>query len=97
MKSFLSPLVLLLAINFVFSTDQLSAQDDSAKTETQETAEVPAALAQFPLTLTDAGKTLTYRGHGGAEEARAEVAKLIEALVKQGIGFTALAHRGWKP
>ena len=44
MKSFLSPLVLLLAMNFVFSADQLSAQDDAAKTETQEPAEVPAAL-----------------------------------------------------
>jgi ABC-2 type transport system ATP-binding protein len=51
---------------------------------------VPAALSAFPLTLTDEGKTLTYRGHGGADEARAEVAKLIEALVKQGIGFTAI-------
>ena len=44
MKSFLSPLVLLLAMNVVFSADQLSAQDDAAKTETQEPAEVPAAL-----------------------------------------------------
>ncbi len=54
---------------------------------------VPASLSAFPLTLTDEGKTLTYRGHGGADEAKAEVAKLIEALVKQGIGFNAIDTR----
>ncbi|PKB25233.1 ABC-2 type transport system ATP-binding protein [Novosphingobium kunmingense] len=51
---------------------------------------VPAALADFPLSLSEDGATLTYRGHGGADEARAEVAHLVEALVRAGIGFTAI-------
>ncbi len=55
---------------------------------------VPAVLERYPLTLSDDGATLTYRGHGGADEARAEVARLIEALVQSGIAFTALdTHR----
>lgn len=54
---------------------------------------VPAALADYPLTLSDDGMGLTYRGHGGADEAKAEVAHLVEALVRSGIGFTALDTR----
>ena len=63
---------------------------EAAVSLAESMATVPAALAAFPLSLSDAGKTLTYRGHGGADEAKAEVAKLIEALVRQGIGFTAI-------
>ncbi|MGH6786762.1 MAG: ABC transporter ATP-binding protein [Novosphingobium sp.] len=51
---------------------------------------VPAALAQFPLTLSEDGLTLTYRGHGETDDAKAEVARLIEALVRSGTAFTAL-------
>jgi len=32
-------------------------------------------------------------GHGGADDARAEVARLVESLVRQGIGFTAIDTR----
>ncbi|MFM5885951.1 MAG: ABC transporter ATP-binding protein [Novosphingobium sp.] len=51
---------------------------------------VPSALAAYPLALSDDGKTLTYRGHGGADEARGEVARLVAALVRADIAFTAL-------
>ncbi len=44
MKSFLSPLALLFIVNLVFPTAQLMSQEDSPKTETQESAKVPAAL-----------------------------------------------------
>ena len=52
--------------------------------------EIPGALAEFPLTLSEDGQTLTYRGHGETAEAREQVAKLIEALVRQNIAFTGL-------
>ncbi|MBS0482530.1 MAG: ABC transporter ATP-binding protein [Proteobacteria bacterium] len=54
---------------------------------------VPASLAAYPLTLSEDGRTLTYRGHGGAAEARAEVARLIKALVGADIGFSAIDTR----
>ena len=49
---------------------------------------IPQVLANFPLTLSDDGLTLTYRGHGESDDARAEVARLIEALVHSGTAFT---------
>ena len=51
---------------------------------------IPAALAAFPLTLSEDGCKLTYRGHGETDDAKAEVARLIEALVRSGTAFTAL-------
>ena len=59
----------------------------------QTLAAIPPALASYPLTLSQDGARLTYRAHGGAEEARGEVARLIQALVGAGIGFTALDTR----
>ena len=51
-------------------------------------SEVPATLGEFPLTLSERGTMLTYKGTGSTEEAKAEVARLIQALVAQGIVFT---------
>ncbi|MDE2435850.1 MAG: ABC transporter ATP-binding protein [Sphingomonadales bacterium] len=56
-------------------------------------ADVPARLAAYPLTLSDDGLKLTYRGHGGATEAKAEVAHLVQALVEARMGFSALDTR----
>ena len=49
---------------------------------------IPAALGDFPLTLSDGGQTLCYRGAGG--DAEGAVAALVQALVRAGIGFSAL-------
>jgi ABC-2 type transport system ATP-binding protein len=51
---------------------------------------IPAELSAFPLTLADEGKTLIYRGHGETDEAKAQVASLLEALVRSGTAFIAL-------
>ncbi len=56
-------------------------------------AAVPAALAAFPLVLNADGLQLTYRGTGSTDEARTEVARLIQALVAQGISFTGFDTR----
>jgi ABC-2 type transport system ATP-binding protein len=56
-------------------------------------AAVPAALAAFPLVLSPDGLQLTYRGTGSTDEARAEVARLIQALVAQEISFTGFDTR----
>jgi ABC-2 type transport system ATP-binding protein len=51
-------------------------------------AAIPGALSPFQLVLSDDGGTLTFRGTG--DGADAEVAKLVQTLVKEGVGFTAL-------
>ena len=53
-------------------------------------AEVPAALAGFGLELSENKRTLTFRGEGGAHEAKAAVATLLKALVEHGIAFTQI-------
>ena len=53
-------------------------------------AELPASLSQYPLHLSKDGSVLTYRGAGESVEAKAELARAIEALVGAGIAFTAL-------
>lgn len=49
---------------------------------------IPDSLSRFPLSLDDSGRVLSYRGAG--DGADGEVAALVQALVKQEIGFTAL-------
>lgn len=51
-------------------------------------AAVPPALDGFPLTLSDEGRTLCYRGTG--RDTEGEVATLVQALVRAGIGFATL-------
>ena len=49
---------------------------------------IPDSLSRFPLSLDDSGHVLSYRGAG--DGADGEVAALVQVLVKQEIGFTAL-------
>ncbi|MBS0474493.1 MAG: ABC transporter ATP-binding protein [Proteobacteria bacterium] len=53
-------------------------------------ARLPDALAAYPLHLSGDRTKLTYRGAGESAEAKAELARVIELLVGQGITFTAL-------
>ncbi len=53
-------------------------------------AEVPPALAGFPVELAEGGTRLIYRGGNGEGKGRAEVAQLAQALTRAGIGFTSL-------
>ncbi|HEX7657205.1 MAG TPA: ABC transporter ATP-binding protein [Sphingomonas sp.] len=56
----------------------------------QPLGEIPSALAPFPLHLSDTNTELVYRGGGGMEQGKREVADLTRALVHQGIEFTGL-------
>lgn len=56
-------------------------------------AEVPPALAAYPLALEDEGRTLVYRGGDGAGKGKREVAELVKALVAQGIDFEGIETR----
>ncbi len=56
----------------------------------QPLAEIPSALSAFPLHLSDDKNTLVYRGGDGSGEGKREVAQLTQALVAQGLTFTAL-------
>ena len=53
-------------------------------------AEVPAALAAFPLSLDEGGATLVYRGGDGTGTGKREVADLTRLLVGEGIAFTGI-------
>ena len=54
---------------------------------------VPAALAGYPVTLENGGRTLFYRGGDGTGAGKREVAELVKALVGQGIGFEGIETR----
>ncbi|GLK45108.1 MULTISPECIES: ABC transporter ATP-binding protein [Novosphingobium] len=58
----------------------------------QPLAEVPAGIAAFPVTLSEDGRTVVYRGGGGegASAGTAEVAELTKALTRAGIDYTAI-------
>ncbi len=56
-------------------------------------AEVPPALALFPVELEDGGRSLRYRGGDGTGKGKAEVAELVKALVAAGIDFSAIDQR----
>jgi len=53
-------------------------------------AQVPEALAAFPVELADGGTRLVYRGGNGQGRGRAEVANLAQALTRAGIGYISL-------
>jgi ABC-2 type transport system ATP-binding protein len=53
---------------------------------------VPAALADFPVTLDEGGKALCYRGAGDADPETG-IAPLMKRLVAAGIDFTGLDVR----
>ncbi|MCL4672004.1 MAG: ABC transporter ATP-binding protein [Sphingomonadaceae bacterium] len=56
----------------------------------QPLAELPAALAGFPVHLERDGHQLCYRGGDGSGKGKAEVAALVKALVSAGIGFVGI-------
>ena len=55
--------------------------------------EIPAALADYPLSLEKDGTCLIYRGGDGAGKGKREVAELAQVMTRQGIGFIGLDIR----
>jgi ABC-2 type transport system ATP-binding protein len=53
-------------------------------------AELPPAIAAFPVELGGGGTRLTYRGGSGEGGGGAEVAGLVQALSREGIAFTSI-------
>lgn len=53
---------------------------------------VPEALSAYPVSLTEGGSVLCYRGGGGGEGAAGtvQVAELTKALTRAGIDYTAI-------
>ncbi|MBT2133820.1 ABC transporter ATP-binding protein [Croceibacterium sp. LX-88] len=54
---------------------------------------IPPALAAYPLSLENGGRTLVYRGGDGTGKGKREVAELVRALVTQGIAFEGIETR----
>lgn len=52
--------------------------------------ELPEAIAAFPVTLSDDGSQLCYRGGDGQGKSREEVAALTKALIASGIDYTGI-------
>jgi ABC-2 type transport system ATP-binding protein len=50
-------------------------------------SELPAGFGEFPLTLTDEGRTLCYRGGDGTGKGKREIADVLRLLVQQGVAF----------
>lgn len=51
---------------------------------------IPEALSTLPLTLSDDGTTLTYRGGDGAGQGKADVAQITKLLTRDGIDYVAI-------
>ena len=56
-------------------------------------AELPAALAGYPLALENEGHTLVYRGGDGSGKGKREAAEVIRTLVAQDIAFDEIDTR----
>ena len=56
-------------------------------------AELPPALAGYPVSLENEGRTLVYRGGDGSGKGKREAADLIKTLVAQNIGFDEIDTR----
>lgn len=56
----------------------------------QPLAQLPAAIAAYPVELRESGRELLYRGGNGTGSGRAEVAALTKALIAEGIDYTGL-------
>ena len=55
--------------------------------------DLPAALAAYPLSLENEGRTLVYRGGDGTGKGKREAAEVIKTLVRAGIAFEAIDTR----
>ena len=53
-------------------------------------AELPAAIAAYPVELEQGGIVLRYRGGDGTGKGKAEVAELTKALVRNGIDYVGI-------
>lgn len=59
----------------------------------QPLALLPEELHRFPVTLTEGGRELCYRGGDGTGGGKAEVAELTKALIAAGIDYTSIDLR----
>ena len=55
--------------------------------------ELPEAIAHYPVTLTDDGQTLRYRGGDGSGKGKAEAAELTKALTRADIDYVGIEIR----
>ncbi|MEM7778818.1 MAG: ABC transporter ATP-binding protein [Pseudomonadota bacterium] len=53
-------------------------------------SEIPEAIAGFPVTLSEDGKELCYRGGNGHGQGSEEVAELTKALISAGIDYRSI-------
>jgi ABC-2 type transport system ATP-binding protein len=53
-------------------------------------AELPKALAHFPVEIEQGGRSLCYRGGDGTGKGKSEVAELTKALTAAGIDYTGI-------
>ncbi len=56
-------------------------------------AQVPAAIAQFPVTLAEDGMSLCFRSGGGEGDGSEEIATFTKALITAGIDYRTIETR----
>jgi ABC-2 type transport system ATP-binding protein len=54
---------------------------------------ISASLAGYPVTLSDDGMSLTYRGGDGAGQGKADIAAITKALTRDGVDYVAIDQR----
>jgi ABC-2 type transport system ATP-binding protein len=62
-------------------------------TLTEPLSQLPEAIARYPVSLENDGRTLVYRGGDGTGKGKREAADVIKALVGHGIGFEEIDTR----
>ena len=56
-------------------------------------AQIPAAIAEFPVTLAEDGMSLCFRGGGGEGDGSEEIATFTKALIAAGIDYRTIETR----
>ncbi|MGB3740046.1 MAG: ABC transporter ATP-binding protein [Pontixanthobacter sp.] len=62
-------------------------------TLSQRLVALPEPIADYPITLSDDGRELCYRGGDGSGKGKAEVAELTKALTRAGVDYTGIDIR----
>nr|WP_298896176.1 ABC transporter ATP-binding protein [uncultured Altererythrobacter sp.] len=80
----------LLMVDDKAAMMQRLGRTEAIITLSEPLSQLPSAIANFPVTIEQAGMALCYRGGDGTGKGKAEVANLTKALTATGIDYTGI-------
>ena len=83
----------LLMVDDKAAMMQRLGRTEAIITLSEPLSQLPSAIANFPVTIEQAGMALCYRGGDGTGKGRAEVADLTKALIAAGIDYVGIDVR----